>query len=47
MMARKTAPPVETDGSKSQALDKAIGDITKRYGDGAIMRLGEAQHHVD
>ena len=44
-MARKTAPPAETDGSKNQALDKAIGDITKRYGDGAIMRLGESQHH--
>ncbi|MFZ6019559.1 MAG: recombinase RecA [Chloroflexota bacterium] len=25
-------------------LDKALGDILKRYGDGAIMRLGEAQH---
>jgi recombination protein RecA len=23
-------------------LDKALGDITKRYGDGSIMRLGEA-----
>jgi recombination protein RecA len=43
-MARKNAPPVETDDSKHQALDKAIGDITKRYGDGAIMRLGESQH---
>jgi recombination protein RecA len=26
------------------ALDRALGDITKRYGDGSIMRLGEAQH---
>ncbi|MEW6180827.1 MAG: recombinase RecA [Chloroflexota bacterium] len=25
-------------------LEKALGDILKRYGDGAIMRLGEAQH---
>jgi len=24
------------------ALDKALGDIQKRYGDGAVMRLGEA-----
>ena len=24
------------------ALDKALGDITKRYGDGSIMRLGDA-----
>jgi recombination protein RecA len=26
------------------ALDKALGDITKRYGEGAIMRLGESTH---
>jgi recombination protein RecA len=43
-MARKTASPAETDESRNVALDKAIGDITKRYGDGAIMRLGESQH---
>jgi recombination protein RecA len=42
MMARKTASPAESDDSRNVALDKAIGDITKRYGDGAIMRLGEA-----
>ena len=45
-MARKssTPPPVEAprDDSKRAALDKAVGDITKRYGDGSIMRLGEA-----
>lgn len=28
------------------ALDKALGDITKRFGEGAIMRMGEAQHMV-
>ncbi|MCU0485013.1 MAG: recombinase RecA [Anaerolineales bacterium] len=28
------------------ALDKALGDIVKRYGDGSVMRLGEAQHMV-
>lgn len=32
--------------SKNLALDKALGDITKRYGDGSIMRLGEARHMV-
>jgi recombination protein RecA len=32
----------EGDSSRKLALDKALGDITKRYGDGAIMRLGEA-----
>lgn len=42
-MARKVpAPSEEASGSKGIALDKALGDITKRYGDGAIMRLGEA-----
>ena len=30
--------------SRQVALDKALGDITKRYGDGSIMRLGEAKH---
>jgi recombination protein RecA len=46
-MARKnTPPPLEDnlDASRRAALDKALGDITKRYGDGTIMRLGEAQH---
>ena len=28
------------------SLDKALGDITKRYGDGSIMRLGEAHQLV-
>jgi recombination protein RecA len=32
------------DESRQAALDKALGDITKRYGDGTIMRLGEAHH---
>lgn len=30
------------DDSRQVALDKALGDIAKRYGDGAIMRLGES-----
>jgi len=29
---------------KSEALDRTLSDITKRFGDGAIMRLGEAKH---
>jgi len=42
-MARKSSSPSdEVDQSRNIALDKALGDITKRYGDGAIMRLGEA-----
>jgi recombination protein RecA len=44
-MARKKSPsPEQMDESRQIALEKALGDITKRYGDGAVMRLGEAQH---
>jgi recombination protein RecA len=31
------------NGAKRAVLDKAVGDILKRYGDGSIVRLGEAQ----
>jgi recombination protein RecA len=31
------------DEGRRAMLDKALGDIVKRYGDGSIMRLGEAQ----
>lgn len=46
-MAKKSSPPPpavrnETDEARQVALDKALGDITKRYGEGAILRLGEA-----
>ena len=34
----------DAGGARQIALDKALGDISKRYGDGAIMRLGEAHH---
>jgi len=29
---------------RTEALDRTLSDITKRFGDGAIMRLGEATH---
>ena len=52
-MARKSSRAVETpaqnqniDNAKRAVLDKAVGDILKRYGDGSIMRLGEAQSMV-
>lgn len=32
------------DAAKRMLLDKAIVDISKRYGEGSIMRLGEAKH---
>jgi recombination protein RecA len=47
-MARKKKE--QTDDGVSQArnaaLDKALGDITKRFGEGTVMRLGEANHLV-
>ncbi len=34
--------------AKDKALENALNDITKRYGDGSIMRLGESQSlHVE
>ncbi|QRN83385.1 recombinase RecA [Chloroflexota bacterium] len=32
------------DEAKKTVLDKALKDITKRYGEGSIMRLGQAKH---
>jgi recombination protein RecA len=51
-MARKSAQPPQNipagpppmDDARRAILDKALGDIVKRYGEGSIMRMGEAQH---
>ncbi len=45
-MAKKisTSLPSDQADARQAALDKTLGDITKRYGEGAIMRLGEAHH---
>lgn len=32
------------DEGRQKALEAALNDITKRYGDGTVMRLGEAAH---
>jgi recombination protein RecA len=46
-MAKKPVPQVkETNDARQVSLDKALGEITKRYGDGSIMRLGEAHQLV-
>jgi len=46
-MARKSKKKDEAqDDGRRAVLDKAVGDIIKRYGDGSIMRLGDA-HHMD
>ena len=44
-MAKKSdsASSASMDEGRRAMLDKAVGDIVKRYGDGSIMRLGEAQ----
>ena len=46
-VAEESARQRNVDGAKRAVLDKAVGDILKRYGDGSIMRLGEAQAHGD
>jgi len=53
-MARKkkmdSPLPIAADGNVNEArraaMDKAVGDILKRYGEGSIMRLGDAKHMV-
>jgi len=47
--AKASAPVEQTvmpsdNGAKKAVLDKALGDILKRYGDGSIVRLGEAHY---
>src|ERR1700690_214491 len=37
----ETSTP-QVDNAKRAVLDKAVGDILKRYGEGSIMKLGEA-----
>ncbi len=44
-MARKKSTNTSQD-NRSAALDSALGDIIKRYGDGSIMRLGEAHNLI-
>ncbi len=49
-MAKKSSPPIMPpsqpapgmDDARRAVLDRALGEIVKRYGEGAIMRMGEA-----
>jgi recombination protein RecA len=34
----------EINDARRAVLDKALGEITKRYGEGSIMRMGDAKH---
>src|SRR5581483_845270 len=37
-----TSAAPQVDSAKRAVLDKAVGDILKRYGEGSIMKLGDA-----
>ncbi len=37
-------PALALDAGRRTAIEKTLTDLTKRFGDGAIMRLGEATH---
>jgi recombination protein RecA len=43
MAKKKNSAPPENGKERLAALDKAVGEIHKRFGDGSIMRLGEAE----
>lgn len=40
----ETNPPSQMDQARRAVLEKALSDIVKRYGEGSIMRMGEAGH---
>ncbi|MDW8328159.1 MAG: hypothetical protein RMK99_16470, partial [Anaerolineales bacterium] len=40
----ETPPRPRLDAARRHAIDKALSDLTKKYGEGTIMRLGEASH---
>jgi recombination protein RecA len=42
--AGNTKKDGDMDEAKKTVLEKALKDITKRYGEGSIMRLGQAKH---
>ncbi len=46
MARKKKASPEDLSQARMAALDKTLGDLSKRYGEGAVMRLGEAHHLV-
>src|SRR5258708_17025131 len=43
-MAKEPKEAVATGTPREQALDKILQDLTKRFGDGTIVRLGDANH---
>ncbi|OQY33921.1 MAG: recombinase RecA [Anaerolineaceae bacterium 4572_5.1] len=47
MARKKNANEEKVDEARQAVLDKALGDIIKRYGEGSIMRLGDMPHVED
>jgi len=43
---KKSTPSENGTNGRDAALEKTLGDITKRFGDGSIMRLGDAHSMV-
>ena len=41
---KTVSAPTDNHDARNAVLEKAIFDITKRYGEGAIQRMGEASH---
>ncbi len=41
---KRQVVPLRAGGSKNDALDRAIAQIEKQYGDGSIMKMDESQH---
>jgi len=42
---KKTSPENITE-ARNAALDRALGDLDKRFGEGTVMRLGDAHHLI-
>ncbi len=46
MAKRKKKDDGQNDDARQAVLDKALGDIVKKYGEGSIMKLGDAHNMV-
>jgi len=45
-MARKKRTEENINEARNAALDRALGDLDKRFGEGTVMRLGDAHHLI-
>lgn len=44
---KETVAPVVNDEKRAKVLDATLADLTKRYGENTVMRLGDAQHIIN